>query len=297
MKRDAQHTPQKRTKGSQKAERVTEKKGVTPAEVREFQGMIYRHYREHGRKLPWRMTQNPYRILVSEIMLQQTPVQRVTGKYERFIKIFPDFSSLARAPLRMVLREWQGLGYNRRAIAIKQIARRVMEEFHGNLPPSVEILMTFPGIGRATASAVSAFAFCIPTVFIETNIRRVFIHRFFHDRTDIRDAEILPLVEETLDTSNPREWYYALMDYGVMLKQRYENFNRRSAHYQRQPPFQGSNRQIRGMILKTLSRELYVSEREIAQKFPITPEKIKNTLIQLEKEGFVKKRRKRFTLM
>lgn len=258
--------------------------------------MIYRHYREYGRNLPWRMTQNPYHILVSEIMLQQTQVQRVTEKYEQFTKSFPDFPSLFRASLRMVLREWQGLGYNRRAIALKQIVQRVMEEFHGNLPSSVETLITFPGIGRATASAISAFAFHTPAVFIETNIRRVFIHRFFHDKTHIKDGEILPLVEKTLDTSNPREWYYALMDYGVMLKQKYKNPNRRSAHYQKQSPFQGSNRQIRGMILRALIRESPVTEREILQETRISTEKLRNNLIQLRNEGFIKKRWGKFSI-
>ncbi len=271
-------------------------KSLTTAAVQKFQKMIYQHYQEHGRKFPWRMTQNPYHILVSEIMLQQTQVQRIMGKYEPFIKLFPDFSSLARAPLRTVFREWQGLGYNRRAIALKQIAQRVTEEFHGSLPSSVETLITFPGIGRATASSISAFAFHKPAVFIETNIRRVFIHNFFHDKTHIRDAEILPLVEKTIDASNPREWYYALMDYGVMLKQKYENPNRRSAHYQKQPPFQGSNRQVRGKILKALANESYISECEIAQKLQIDQEKLKNNLAQLIKEGFIKSKEKRFTL-
>lgn len=271
-------------------------KSLTTAAVQKFQKMIYQHYQEHGRKFPWRMTQNPYHILVSEIMLQQTQVQRIMGKYEPFIKLFPDFSSLARAPLRTVFREWQGLGYNRRAIALKQIAQRVTEEFHGSLPSSVETLITFPGIGRATASSISAFAFHKPAVFIETNIRRVFIHNFFHDKTHIRDAEILPLVEKTIDASNPREWYYALMDYGVMLKQKYENPNRRSAHYQKQSPFQGSNRQVRGKILKALANESYISECEIAQKLQIDQEKLKNNLAQLVKEGFIKSKEKRFTL-
>jgi len=264
--------------------------------IRKFQQEIYRHYCEHGRKMPWRMTYDPYCILVSEIMLQQTQVQRVMGKYEQFTGKFPDFPSLARVPLRLILKEWQGLGYNRRAIALKRIAQRVMKEFHGNLPASVETLTTFPGIGRATASAITAFAFHEPTVFIETNIRRVFIHCFFHDKSNIKDTEILPLVEKTLDTSNPREWYYALMDYGVMLKQKYENPNRRSAHYQRQSPFQGSNRQVRGTILKVLTRESCVSEPEIVQKLQIIPEKVKKNLNQLLKEGFIKRRRGKYTI-
>ncbi len=273
-----------------------QERNLTPEDVRKFQKMLYGYYRKHGRNLPWRLTSDPYHILVSEVMLQQTQVQRVMGKYEPFTRKFPDFPSLAGSPLRMIFKEWQGLGYNRRAIALKRIAQKVMKEFRGKLPASVETLMTFPGIGRATASSIAAFAFHEPAVFIETNIRRVFIHRFFHDKDNIRDAEILPLVEKTLDTSNPREWYYALMDYGVMLKKGYENPNRRSAHYQKQSPFQGSNRQVRGLILKTLTRESCISEREMMEKLQISSEILRGNLIQLQKEGFIQRERGKYTI-
>lgn len=275
---------------------MTKTKNLTSAAVRKFQKMILGYYWNHGRNLPWRLTRDPYKILVSEIMLQQTQVQRVLGKYETFIKEFPGFSSLARAPLRLILKEWQGLGYNRRAIALKQIAQKVMGEFQGHLPVSTEVLITFPGIGRATASAIAAFAYCQPVVFIETNIRRVFIHSFFHDRVNIRDDEILPLIAETLDAANPREWYYALMDYGVLLKKETENPNRRSAHYQKQSPFQGSNRQMRGAILKELTRESSVSVREVAEKLGIRPEDARSGLEQLRNEGFIRRVRGKYTI-
>ena len=268
----------------------------TPAAVRKFQKEIYSHYQEHGRDFPWRKTGDPYCILVSEIMLQQTQVQRVMEKYEKFIKQFPDFPSLARAPLQKILSEWQGLGYNRRAMALKQIAQKVVNEFNGTLPSSGETLTTFPGIGKATAGAVTAFAYQQPAVFIETNIRRVYIHLFFKDRDDIRDTEILPIVQKTLDTSNPREWYYALMDYGVMIKEKYENPNRRSAHYNKQTPFEGSNRQIRGMILRLLIQESAVSENEIVQKINKDEGKTGNILVQLVNEGFIKKGGGKFSL-
>jgi len=273
-----------------------QERNLTSEEVRKFQNVIYRYYRKHRRNLPWRLTLNSYHILVSEIMLQQTQVQRVMGKYEQFTRKFPGFPSLASAPLRLILKEWLGLGYNRRALALKRIAQKVMKEFCGNLPASVETLITFPGIGRATASSIAAFAFHEPTVFIETNIRRVFIHSFFHDTSNIKDTEILPLVEKTLDTSNPREWYYALMDYGVMLKKEYENPNRRSAHYQKQSPFHGSDRQVRGMLIKILTRQSCVSEREIMEKLQISSDKLKNNLAQLLKEGFIKRRREKYTI-
>lgn len=288
--------PEKQKNKGVKHGQVEQKKSLSPDAIKKFQKIIYGYYQKYGRSLPWRMTHDPYRILVSEIMLQQTQVQRVIGKYESFLKVFPDFYSLSRAPLKAVLKEWQGLGYNRRAMALKQIAQKVIEEFGGVLPSSVDALIAFPGIGRATASAISAFAFHKPTAFIETNIRRVFIHSFFHDENNIKDTEILFFVEKTLDTSNPREWYYALMDYGVMLKKDYENPNRRSAHYQKQSPFQGSNRQIRGKILKVLTCEPYISEGEIGQKLQVCPEKLRDTLFQLQKEGFIKRRWKKIII-
>ena len=296
MKQKYTTTSQKQRNQNSIGGQVIQKKTLTPEAIRKFQKMIYNLYQKHGRNLPWRMIHNPYYILVSEIMLQQTQVQRVMGKYEQFVKKFPDFSSLAQAPLQMILSEWHGLGYNRRAIALKKIAQIVMKEFYGNLPSDIETLVTFPGIGKATASSISAFAFQKPTVFIETNIRRVFIHCFFHDKSNIKDSEILPLVEKTLDTSNPREWYYALMDYGAILKKEHENPNRRSAHYKKQSPFQGSNRQIRGMILRMLTHKSCLSEREIAQELQLNKEKLKDNLVQLQKEGFIKKTLGKFTI-
>ncbi len=269
---------------------------LTPGTIRTFQGEVYDFYRKHGRTFPWRRTRNPYHILVSEIMLQQTQTERVGEKYKQFIASFPDFASLAHAPLREILRVWQGLGYNRRAVALKKAAQTVMTKFHGDLPSSPEALISLSGIGRATACAICAFAFNEPVVFIETNIRRVFIHCFFQGRQGIKDAEILPLVAKTLDTSNPRKWYFGLMDYGAILKKQHQNPNRKSAHYQKQPPFEGSNRQIRGMILKLLTAESPLSHREIAERLGKDPERVKGNLTQLQKEGFIRKDRAGFAI-
>jgi len=270
------------------------REGITPLSVRNFRNIIYQHYHENPRKLAWRMTANPYRILVSEIMLQQTQVERVSGKYREFIKAFPSFRSLAKSSLRTILIVWQGMGYNRRAVALKKIAETVTSDFRGRLPSSEDELMKLPGVGRYTASAILAFAFNKPTVFIETNIRRVFIHFFFQGRDLVRDSEILPLVEKTLDRSNPREWYYALMDFGVMLKRRNENPNKRSAHYRKQSPFQGSNRQVRGMILRLLLMKPDITESEIICELKSNPEKIKENLSVLQNEGFVWRKGKGF---
>jgi A/G-specific adenine glycosylase len=270
--------------------------GLTSQAANLFQKIIYNYYQENSRKFPWRETNNPYHILVSEIMLQQTQTKRVVKKYKQFIETFPDFESLAKASLREVLELWHGLGYNRRAKALKETANIVVEEFKGVLPSSSDILKKFPGIGEYTASAVATFAFNKPTLFIETNIRSVFLHFFFSDRDDVKDTEIFPLIEKTLDASNPRIWYYALMDYGVLLKKRYKNPSRKSAHYRKQSAFEGSNREIRGMILKILLDEKSLSEREIIQKLGKDTEKTKRNLKQLLKEGLVKKKGKGFVL-
>lgn len=269
---------------------------LTPLSVRNFRNIIYRHYHENPRKLEWRMTSNPYRILVSEIMLQQTQVKRVSAKYKEFIKRFPSFKSLERSSLRDILEVWQGMGYNRRAVALKRIAETVISDFRGRLPSAEDELIKLPGIGKYTASAILAFAFNKPTAFIETNIRRVFIHFFFQRRALVRDSEILPLIEKTLDRSNPREWYYALMDFGVMLKGRTENPNKRSAHYRKQSPFQGSNRQVRGIIVRLLLRKPDITESEIICELKSDPEKIKENLSVLQNEGFVWRKGKRFNV-
>jgi len=221
-------------------------------DITSFVATITSYYQEHKRSFPWRSTHDPYCIMVSEIMLQQTQTFRVEPKYEAFIATLPTFKALADAPFAQVLQLWKGLGYNRRALALQQCAKKVVEEFGGALPDEPAILQTFPAIGYATSCSITAFAFNKPTIFIETNIRSVFIHFFFPDREDVTDKEIMPLVEATVDQRNPREWYYALMDYGVMLKKEHKAINKRSKHYTRQSRFEGSDRQVRGKILECL---------------------------------------------
>jgi A/G-specific adenine glycosylase len=274
----------------------TTKSKIEPTSARAFRKRIYDYYDKHGRDLPWRKTRNPYRILVSEIMLQQTQVERVIEKYKEFLAAFPDFSSLAKAPLAKLLRIWSGMGYNRRALALKALAQKVVEEHNGKLPADHDTLLALPGIGKYTAGAVLAFAFNKPVVFMDTNIRRVYIHHFFHDKENITDDEITPFVEQTLDTADPRKWYNALMDYGSMLKQKQVNPNRKSAHYTKQSPFENSNRQVRGMILKVLVKETSLSEAQIKKRTGMDPERVKKNLVSLCKEGFIKKNGNSFSI-
>lgn len=252
-----------------------------------FHRIIYDYYQLNRRALLWRETIDPYAILVSEIMLQQTQVERVKGKYREFIAIFPDFRTLAAAPLAEVLTAWQGLGYNRRAISLKATAEMVVGNFGGALPSSPDELECLPGIGHYTARAVAAFAFHRTEVFIETNIRAVFIHLFFPERLNVHDREILPLVEATLDRDNVREWYYALMDYGVFLKREHANPARKSAHHVRQAPFKGSNRELRSMILRKILDSPGVTVQQIVAGLGREDELVRKNLDALVKEGFI----------
>jgi A/G-specific adenine glycosylase len=269
--------------------KISSEQRLTLQQVRRFRQTICDYYQQNERKFPWRETDDPYRILVSEIMLQQTQVQRVVSKYVDFIKLFPDLESLAVAPFREVMTAWQGLGYNRRAMLLQRIAQRVVNEFGGILPDSVAILETFPGIGKATAGALVAFAFHQPAVFIETNIRRVFIHSFFPKSHRVTDVQLLPLVEQTLDRERVRPWYYALMDYGVMLKSLHSDPNHRSAHYAKQSRFADSDRQIRGLVIKILSEKSSLSESLLIDAVGKDPHRTKLIIEQLGREGFLGK--------
>jgi len=273
------------------ATKSKKKMGCSLADMqkRSFQKIIYDYYDARGRDLPWRKCMNPYRVLVSEIMLQQTQVDRVIQKYREFLAAFPDFPTLAKAPNAKLLKVWSGMGYNRRALSLKALAQKVMSEYQGRLPSGPEELIALPGIGKYTAGAVSAFAFNKPVVFMDTNIRRVYIHGFFQDRENIHDDELIPLVEQTMDRMNPRKWYNALMDYGTMLKQKHVNSNRKSAHYVRQSPFENSNRQVRGKILKSIIAQSPLTTAQIVKATGIEPERIRKNLAQLAKEGFIVK--------
>jgi len=228
-------------------------KVIAQKQIELFKKTIWNYYHDYGRVFVWRNIDNPYYIFVSEVMLQQTQTYRVESKFEQFIEVFPSFAVLASAQLCEVLGVWQGLGYNRRGKFLHQAAQSIMQRHDGVLPDDPEILVQLPGIGPATAASLAAFAYNRPTVFIETNIRSVFIHVFFHqDRKEISDKNLLPLIEQTLSHDNPREWYYALMDYGVYLKKQLPNPSRRSKHHTIQSKFKGSERQIRGKIVKIL---------------------------------------------
>ena len=205
-----------------------------------------------------------------------------------FINSFLIFAALAGAKLSDVLKIWQGLGYNRRGKYLWESAKIVVEQYNGKLPESIEELQKLPGIGYATSCSISAFAFNTPTVFIETNIRSVFIHFFFHDKENISDAQLLPLIQASVDGKRSREWYWALMDYGAMLKKTKTNPNRRSKPYVKQSTFEGSHRQIRGNILKLVLAKKQ-SKKQLINELKVEPQRLTKALEELDNEGLIAK--------
>lgn len=263
-----------------------------------FRSTIWKYHSENRRDLPWRNTRDPYKILVSEVMLQQTQVVRVLEKYKSFLKKFPNVRALAKASVSEVLKEWQGLGYNRRGLYLKRAAETVVKEYGGKFPKDREQLMKLPGIGQSTAGALLAFSYGAPAAFIETNIRSVFLHFFFKKNSAVTDTMILELVEKTMDRHDPREWYYALYDYGTYLKaskdKNTKSIHRKSAHYKKQSVFKGSNREVRSLILSHLlasSSSLPIGDlvSKITKKTEALEEIISSNLHKMETEGLIKR--------
>ncbi len=250
----------------------------------ELQGAVWNYYESHRRPMKWRDEIHPYWVLVSEIMLQQTQVPRVQVKFEEFIDAFPSFEALANASLAEVLQVWQGMGYNRRGKFLWQTAQRVVEEYNGVLPGDPKALETLPGIGAATAGAIACYAYNKPTTFIETNVRRVFLYHLFPGQEGVHDRELMPWITKVVPQDRPRDWYYALMDYGTYLKKIVPNPNRKSKHYTKQSKFEGSNRQVRSRIIKELLKSPQTQE---SLEGIIGDDRVAQNIDALLKEGMI----------
>lgn len=274
-------------------------------EVSTFTQTVWEYYDAHGRHdLLWRKPNadgsfDPYKIMVSEVMLQQTQVARVTIKYQEFLQSFPNVAALAAALLADVLAAWSGLGYNRRAKFLWQAAQLIQREYDGVFPIDAAELVKLPGVGKNTAGAIAAYAFNAPEVFIETNIRTVFIHHFFADQTDVPDSALTPLIQQALEVAcadprrSPREWYWALMDYGTFIKQAVGNVSRSSKTYTKQSAFEGSKRQVRGQVLRALGSAAQTSAELAGQ---ITDERLPSVLADLLDESMIFKANGRYHL-
>jgi A/G-specific adenine glycosylase len=265
---------------------------MTRSDIISFQDIVWQHYEQNGRHdLPWRTPGNngvydPYKVLVSELMLQQTQVPRVIPKFIAFTEAYPSFEALAVAPLADVLKLWSGLGYNRRAKFLLQTAQLVKNQYDGKLPSAHTELIALPGVGHNTAGAIRAYAFNEPVVFVETNIRTVFIHHFFPGENKVHDNVLLPIIEASSPDDKTRTWYWALMDYGTHLKQTVGNVSKSSSAYVKQSTFKGSRRQIRGQVLRLLAEGPYSFKQLEAS---IIDERLESVLQDLLGEGFIER--------
>lgn len=218
----------------------------------EFKELIWQKGQGLYRDMPWRRDTRLYYVMVSELMLQQTQVDRVIPKFEAFIQAFPDEKTLAEASLAEVIKLWQGLGYNRRAKFLYEAAKKIMER--GGFPDNEQDLLELPGVGKNTAGAILAYGFNQPAIFVETNIRTVYFHHFFEDDDSVDDKQVIEKLGETLDREHPRDFYWALMDYGSFLKR--NSFSRltQGKNYKKQPALKGSLREVRGQIIAYLTQ-------------------------------------------
>ncbi|MBR1830096.1 MAG: adenine glycosylase [Atopobiaceae bacterium] len=277
-----------------------------------FRSRVLERGVELYRDLPWRRSRDPYEVWISEVMLQQTQVSRVDGRWQRWLERFPNVRSLASADAASVLDEWQGMGYNRRVLSLWHAAQQVVS-MGGELPSDVEGLVALPGIGPATAAGIRAFALDLPGVYLETNVRTVFLHELFPEAQKVPDRELVPLVDVCCppDASNPaddpRTWYFALLDYGAWLKKMVPNPSRRSSTHVRQSRFEGSHRQRRAMLVRALlahgegakatelARMLSDEERSHGRA-DIGEDEVNALLEELSREGFCSCREGRWAI-
>ena len=278
---------------------------LTPLSRNAFREKVYREGKKHYRELPWRNIDDPYAVLVSEVMLQQTQVSRVLSYWGRWMTMFPNVDVLAQADTSLVLEQWMGLGYNRRALALKRASEQCSLRYNGTLPHTYDELLELPGVGPATAAGICAFAYQQPGVYLETNVRSVFLHELFPNCDRVSDRDLIPYVKDACLADDVRAWYYALLDYGAVLKKMIQNPARRSAHYARQSTFKGSRREKRSAFLKhVLASEEGVSQDELIQLALQIDERnnatssdvsmLEDIIDELVQEGFIELREERY---
>lgn len=293
---------------------------MTSRNVQKFQNEILTYYKDNKRTMVWRDISNPYKIFVSEMMLQQTQVERVKIKYVEFIKKFPTIKSVALADKNEILKTWQGLGYNRRALFIKRVCEEIISKHKGIFPKDFKTLQTLPGIGPSTAGAICAFAYNQPVFFIETNVRTVLLHFFFKNKEKVSDIEIMNVLKKAtpyasarhprvdrdpeiklLDSrlrgnddpivTTPKDWYYALYDYGTFLKKSLgknkTKLHQKSKHHTKQSKFEGSFRQKRAQVLKLKLSNSHISDTEILNKLTLSPQELEDVIISLDRDGLI----------
>ena len=254
-----------------------------------FQHKIFSWWTTHKRDLPWRHTRDPYRIMISEVMLQQTQVLRVLPKYREFIERFPTVVDLAKATSADVLRIWKGMGYNRRALYLHRTAKIICDQYNGHFPINYELLTTLPGLGTYTARAILVFAFKQEVPLVDTNIRQIITHFFFNDQPQ-KESVIEEVARQLVPSGKSWEWHQALMDYGALRLARARSGSLIKASRRTSVPFKDSNRFFRGRIIDRL-REGDIRESKLAsefkKKYGKSDDFLKSILQELEADGLI----------
>jgi len=252
-----------------------------PQKIASFQKKILGWYDIHHRDLPWRRTRDPYRILISEVMSQQTQLSRVVPKYESWLDKFPTIENLANAKISEVLFYWSGLGYNRRALNLKKTAEIISTTYHGTFPQTEKALLALPGIGKYTARAILCFAFNKQIAVVDTNVRKVLLIQF-----DASENNIVQAAQMLLPIGKAYEWNQALMDYAAAV------LKKEKIPFPKQSKFIGSHRYYRGQVLKHLVQKRKIKVEElgfVVKKDYSHKEKawLQSLLNELAGEGFI----------
>lgn len=270
---------------------------VTTAHKKKFNQILLDWHKDNYRDMPWRRTRDPYRILVSEIMLQQTQVDRVRTKYAEFLKAFPTVQALAKASLGEVLSAWSGLGYNRRAKYLHDCAKEVVRACGGKFPKNESELRKLPGIGPSTAAALMSFAFRGESPMIDTNIRRILVRVFF-GATIPSDKDLYAFATTLIIRGGGREWNYAMLDVGATLCtarnhspkcpfMKLHGEVRDFVYKKPQTKFLDSRRSYRGKVLQLLAKERTISARALHKYIGKKIPEMDEILLDLKKEGLI----------
>ena len=265
---------------------------IETGQIKSFRTKIRTFYRKHGRDLPFRMINNPYLVTVSEIMLQQTQVDRVIPKYENWIKQFPDWKTLSKSSNKSILTYWSGLGYNRRALYLKEIAQIIVKNHNGKMPPDIKTLQSFPGIGKYTSHAILIFAFDKRVAAVDTNIRKVLLHEF-NLPPETSEKDIQSLADLVLPKTKIKEWHYALMDYAKTLPQ---DVHIKYQTKYKQSKFEGSLRQIRGEIIRQLTKNRFTTIQQISAILKRNDVDIQKAITTLVNENMIQVKNKKIYL-
>jgi len=265
---------------------------ITNRHIRNFRTKVFAFYKTRGRDLPWRKTTDPYKILISEFMLQQTQVSRVIEYFGKWIKLWPTINHLARATRSEVLMAWMGLGYNTRAVNLHRAAKIIIKDYDSNVLEAVECYKEIAGIGEYTSRAVRIFAANADLVTVDTNIRRILIHEFRLSE-DISGGALLSIAERCLPKGRSRKWHNALMDYGALYLTGTKTGIRPKT--QQSTFFKGSDRQIRAHILRTLLLQTS-SLSELYNTCSVEEKRLLRILDKMVHEQLIAIRNKRYQL-